>query len=74
LGTHKEIKELLELRVSWRTSCAHVRSPALSKMADIEKRIRSLRQISRALSKLAHECETLGGGDCPLLKYLEGEF
>jgi hypothetical protein len=26
------------------------------------------------LSKLAHECEAQGGGDCPLLKHLEGEF
>lgn len=72
--TLKEIKDLLELRVSRRTSCAQVRSHAQAKIADIEARIRSLRQMSRALGKLAHECETQGGGDCPLLKHLEGEF
>src|SRR5947208_8037351 len=37
--TLKEIKELLGLRVSRRTSCAQVRSHAENKMADIEKRI-----------------------------------
>ncbi len=72
--TLKEIKDLLELRVSRRTSCAQVRSHAQAKIADIEARIRSLRQMSRALGKLAHECETQGVGDCPLLKHLEGEF
>ena len=72
--TLKEIKDLLELRVSRRTSCAEVRSRAEAKIADIESRIRSLRQMRRALGKLAHECETQSGGDCPLLKHLEGEF
>ena len=72
--TLKEIKELLELRVSRRTSCAQVRAHAESKMTDIEERIRSLQQMKRALTKLAHECETQSGGHCPLLMYLEGEF
>ena len=72
--TLKEIKDLLELRVSRRTSCAQVRAHAESKMTDIEERIRSLQQMKRALTKLAHECETQSGGHCPLLMYLEGEF
>ena len=72
--TLKEIKELLGLRVSRRTSCAQVRSHAENKMADIEKRISSLREMKRALTRLAHDCETQSGGDCPLLKHLEGEF
>jgi MerR family mercuric resistance operon transcriptional regulator len=72
--TLKEVKDLLELRVSRRTSCAEVRSRAEAKIADIGARIRSLRQMSHALSQLAHECETKGGGDCPLLKHLEGRF
>ena len=72
--TLKEFKDLLGLRVSRRASCAEVRSRAEAKIADIEARIESLRQMSRALAKLAHECETQGGGDCPLLKRLEGEF
>ena len=72
--TLKEIKDLLGLRVSRRTSCTEVWSRAEAKIADIESRIRSLRQLSRALGKLAHECETQSDGDCPLLKHLEGEF
>jgi MerR family copper efflux transcriptional regulator len=72
--TLKEIKALLELRVSRRTSCAEVRSRAQTKIGDIKRRIHSLRQVSRALSRLAHECESETGGDCPLLKHLEGEF
>ena len=72
--TLKEIKDLLELRVSRRTTCAEVRSRAEAKIADIEIRIRSLRQMSRALGGLTHEWETQGGGECPLLKHLAGEF
>jgi len=72
--TLKEIKELLELRVTRRRSCAQVRSRAQAKLADIEARIRSLRQMSRALGRLANECETKSGGDCPLFKHLEGQF
>jgi MerR family copper efflux transcriptional regulator len=65
----------LELRVSPRTSCAEVRARAEAKIVDVEARIRSLRQMSRALGRLAHECKTeREGGDCPLLKHLEGEF
>src|SRR5947208_8484390 len=45
--TLKEIKDLLQLRVSRRTSCAEVRSRAQAKIADIQARIRSLRQMSR---------------------------
>ena len=51
--TLNQIKNLLELRVNRRTSCAEVRSRAQAKIADIETRIRSLRQMSRALAKLA---------------------
>ena len=72
-GQMKEIKDLLELRVSRRT-CAQVRSRAEAKITDIEARVRSLRQMSDALRRLARECETQGGDDCPLLKHLEGEF
>src|SRR5216683_1644601 len=50
--TLREIKDLLELRVSRRTSCTQVRSHAQTKLADIEARIRSLRQMSGALGKL----------------------
>src|SRR5437879_13704626 len=60
--TLKEIKELLELRVSRRTSCAQVRSHAESKMTDIEERNRSLRQMKRELTKHAEESVRHRGG------------
>ena len=73
--TLEEIKGLLELRVSRRTTCADVRSRAEAKITDIEARIRSLRQMSHALTKLADECETHSDGvGCPLLEHLEGKL
>src|SRR6266567_7334681 len=73
--TRKEINELLELGVGRRTSCAEVRSRAEGKIADIEARIRSLRQMSRALLKLADKCDAHSdGAECPLLEYLEGKI
>ena len=73
--TLKEVKELLGLRASSRTTCAEVRSRAHAKITDIESRIRSLRRMSRGLAKLAEECDVHSDGvDCPLLKELESEF
>jgi MerR family transcriptional regulator, copper efflux regulator len=73
--TLKEIHELLALRVSRRANCAQVRLRAERKIADIEARIKSLQQMSRALTKFADECETHSRRvDCPLLQYLEGEL
>ena len=73
--TLEEIKGLLELRVNRRTTCADVRSRAEAKITDIEARIRSLRQMRRALTKLAEECETHSNGiGCPLLEHLEGNL
>jgi len=61
--------------VNRRTTCADVRSRAHSKITDIETRIQSLRRMSRALAKLADECEA-GSADvgCPLLEFLEGKL
>ena len=73
--TLAEIKELLSLRLRGGQRCADFRSAAAAKIADLEERIRSLRQMSRALAKLADECEAYPAGDgCPLLEYLEGEL
>jgi len=72
--TLREVKELLALRSGGGSSCKKVRATASAKITDIDARIRSLKRISRALARLAHECETrAGSGDCPLLKYLENK-
>ncbi|HEV2395075.1 MAG TPA: MerR family DNA-binding protein [Verrucomicrobiae bacterium] len=73
--TLNEIRDLLALRTNRRTSCAEVRSRAHAKITDIKARIRSLRRMSRALAKLARECDARSNGiECPMLKHLEGRF
>ncbi|HEV2197529.1 MAG TPA: heavy metal-responsive transcriptional regulator [Candidatus Acidoferrum sp.] len=73
--TLNEIKDLLALRTNRKTSCAEVRSRAHAKIADIKARIHSLRQMSRALKKLAQECDARSNGvECPMLKHLESKF
>jgi len=70
--TLREVKELLALRTGGGRSCRKVRATAAAKIADIEARIQSLKRVSRALTKLADECEAHAGGiGCPLLDYLE---
>jgi len=70
-----EIKELLNLRVDGQKTCADVRARAEAKLADIEERIRSLRRMSRALSKLASECgRRPSRPGCAVLEHLEGHL
>src|SRR5262245_8438463 len=70
--TLREVKELLALRSGGTRSCKKVRATASAKITDIEARIRSLRRISQALAKFAHECDAqTGRSGCPLLEYLE---
>ena len=67
-----EIRELLNLRLSEQTSCAHVRERAEAKIADIQERIRSLKRMGRALAKLAAACNQRHSNQpCPILEYLE---
>ncbi len=73
--TLKEIKELLELRVSLKKSCSDVRHLAGEKVADIEARVRSLQKMRKALSRLAEQCDAQRGtSGCPLLDYLESDL
>ena len=73
--TLREVKELLALRSDGAKSCRKVRVAANAKIADIQTRIRSLQRISRALTRLADECEThVQGTGCPLLEYLENQL
>ncbi len=73
--TLKEIKELLELRVSPKKSCSDVRHLAGEKVADIEARVRSLQKMRKALLRLAEQCDAQqGSSGCPLLQYLESDL
>ncbi len=67
--TLSEIEELLALRTDPQTTAAQVKAKAEAKIADIDSRLRDLRQIQHGLEHLAGQCRGGSGptGDCPLL-------
>jgi len=68
----KDIKELLELRVTPGTTCADIRKRAETKIADVRVKLETLRQIEQALVKLTATCGGRGPiSDCPILDALE---
>jgi len=68
-----EIRELLALRRAGGSCCRDVRAVAVKKKLEVERRIRSLRAISSALSELVAICndESRPVEDCPILSALE---
>jgi MerR family mercuric resistance operon transcriptional regulator len=72
--TLNEIKELLSLRVDPNVCCEDVKARADAKIADIESKIATLREMKNALRRLATACrERAPTADCPILKALDGE-
>lgn len=70
----REIKELLALRIEPGTSCADMRERAEAKLADIDKKVRDLQRMKKALARLATACPGRGAiSDCPILESLDGE-
>lgn len=69
----EEIGELLSLRRIDRGCCRDVRTVAVNKKLEIERRIRSLRTMSAALSELVAICndESRPIEECPILGALE---
>jgi MerR family copper efflux transcriptional regulator len=66
-----EVKSLLTLRVSSRMPCDRVRDRALTKLADIDRRIAELQEMRDALARLAEGCESgAAAGSCPFLDEL----
>ncbi len=66
-----EVKSLLTLRVSSRMPCERVRERALTKLADIDRRIAELQEMRDALARLARGCESgAATGSCPFLDEL----
>ena len=66
-----EVKSLLTLRVSSRMPCERVRERALTKLADIDRRIAELQEMRDALARLASGCESGAAlGSCPFLDEL----
>lgn len=67
-----EIRSLLALRVSSRTSCDALRERALRKLAYVDERIAELGQIRNALAQLAATCAiTTTNSPCPFLDALD---
>lgn len=70
----REIAELLSLRVDPHSTCQQVKAKAQAKIADIEQRITALREMRRALARLAAQCRGQGPSSaCPILEALDGE-
>ena len=70
----KEIRELLALRVSSRTTSAEIRKRAEAKIVDIEHKIATLEAMRKSLRKLTNSCAGCGPiSECPILEGLEGE-
>lgn len=70
----KEIKELLSLRAAPRTRCTAVRERAVTKIRDIEDKIRAFQAMKKALTKLVAECTGHGPiTDCPILDSLDAD-
>jgi len=70
----KEIRELLALRISPRTSSAEIRKRAKAKIKDIEDKIKSLESMRKSLHKLTQSCSGCGPvSDCPILESLDAE-
>ena len=63
----KEIAELLRLYSDRRRSSADVKRIALSHVAELETKIRSMRQLKRTIQELADRCHGDQRPDCPIL-------
>ena len=65
----REIKELLALRLDAGARCLDVRERAEAKISEIDAKIRSLRTMKRALTKLTAACSGKGPAtECPILE------
>jgi len=73
--TLAETRELLELRATRGARCGRVKQRAEEKIADIERRVRTLQRMKRVLRKLHAACdgEQVPIADCPILEALEGD-
>ncbi|HYM79658.1 MAG TPA: MerR family DNA-binding protein [Candidatus Dormibacteraeota bacterium] len=70
----KEIRELLALRLSPRTTSAEIKKRAEAEIADIAGKIKSLESMSKSLRKLTKSCAGCAPlSECPILEGLDRE-
>jgi Zn(II)-responsive transcriptional regulator len=73
--TLNEVSELLSLRVDPGITCADVKKRAEIKLNDIEGKIRALRQMKLALTRLVKLCKGGSSNECSILQALNsGNF
>lgn len=74
--TLSDIQELLRLKHNDRACCQDVRSIAVEKKRQIERKLGALQAMSRALDALIDPCNdtTRPIGDCPILGALENSL
>ena len=69
----REIRELLELRLSPDATAADIRKRTMVKIDDIADKIRCLQRMKQTLEKLTAACNGSGPvSECPILQALEG--
>jgi Hg(II)-responsive transcriptional regulator len=67
----QEIDDLLRLRADPQSSCCDVKQLAESKIAELESRIRDLRQMQEALAMLTESCSGNDpNSECPIFDVL----
>lgn len=71
--TLKEVRDLLDLKVSAIATCAEVKKRAEAKLSEIDSKITDLKRMKRSLKDLSSHCS--GGkaptSDCPILDGFE---
>ena len=67
-----EIRDLLRLWGDRSRSSRDVKALALRHMADLDLKIKLLREMHRALGRLAEACDGDHRPDCPIIDTLEG--
>lgn len=69
-----EIKELLDLSVGPKTTCADVKRKAAEKIKEVDAKIAGLKRIRKALNRLTDQCRGKGPvSECPILENLKSE-
>lgn len=72
--TLAEIKELLNLSVGPKTTCADVKRKAAEKIKEVDAKIADLKRMKQALNQLTDQCRGKGPvSECPILENLKSE-
>jgi MerR family mercuric resistance operon transcriptional regulator len=67
----KEIEEILELRITPKSTCADMKSRVTEKLISVDQKINELARIRDALSRLQKKCSGKGPiGRCPIIEEL----